>query len=113
LSSGVFGSDGLVSSIVGSESGSISAQLVQGTHGTQFLQPGGIRVAVGHAWIVDVAVAVAVAAGGLIVQTQLWVLLLLLLLLLWVLIAQLQNLQTQNARRAEKDLNSELLLWLL
>jgi len=110
LSSGVFGSDGLVSSIVGSESGSISAQLVQGTHGTQFLQPGGIRVAVGHAWIVDVAVAVA--AGGLIVQTQLWVLLLL-LLLLWVLIAQLQNLQTQNARRAEKDLNSELLLWLL
>jgi len=106
--------DGLITPIVGPEPGSISAQLVQGTHGTQFLQPGGIRVAVGHAWIVDVAAAAA-ATGGLIVETQLWVLLLLLLLLLllWVLIAQLQNLQTQNARRAEKDLNSELLLWLL
>lgn len=90
----------LIASVVGPESGGIAAQLVQGTHGTELLQPGGVRVAVGHAWIVDVAAADAVA-GGLIVQTQ-WVLLL--LLGLWVLIAQLQNLQKEkNTHRTQES----------
>lgn len=84
----------------------IAGVRVECAHSTQFLEPGGIGAA---------AAVAATLSGqrivGLIVQTHLvW---LLLLLLLWILIAQLQNLQTKRVRLTIVVASLLLLLWLL